>query len=188
MLPHIPWPRATNVKALFLLLFGLLATSQAMACECPTPLTSENARKAKNVFVFRLLGTQMDPNTNSDFDEAATGRIQVVANVRGKTTAKEIAYSTSRFCCGLKLATGAYYIAVLDEDAKRFNASSANLIGLQIGFGRSEADLLESVLRGKSKLEDAFPSGNSALGGLCPPPDPMPPHLPKGRRSDVSRD
>jgi hypothetical protein len=134
------------VKALFLLLCGLLATSQAMACECPVPLTSEDARKATNVFVFRLLGTQMDPNTNSYFDEAATGRVQVVANVRGKTTAKEIVYSTSRFCCGLKLATGAYYIAVLDEDAKRFNASPANLIGLQIGFGRSEADLLESVL------------------------------------------
>lgn len=165
------------MKIFFLLLFGFLATSEALACECALPLTSETARKAPNVFVFRLLGAQMDSTESSGYGDSARGRIQVVANVRGKTSAKEIIYSVSRWCCGLKLAPGAYYIAVLPKDSGHFNVSAANLLGLQMGFNRNEADLLESVLRGKRKLEDAFPAGVSMLGGMCPPPDPVNPTI-----------
>jgi hypothetical protein len=44
---------------LILLVCTMFAALQAQACECVEPMTSETARAARHVFIFRVLSTQV---------------------------------------------------------------------------------------------------------------------------------
>ena len=76
------------MKRILLLLMMLIAPS-AMACECAEELTSEMARQAPHVFVFRVISLEVGEVNGERY---AVGKIRVIANVRGKTTTREIYY------------------------------------------------------------------------------------------------
>jgi hypothetical protein len=152
------------------LLVGLLLGSTAHACQCSfIPLDSKQAQSARNVFVFRLVNARIDKDTTGELDDSVTGTIKVLARVRGRTDAQEIRYSTS-WCCGSRLEVGKYYIAFLSIDEPRFDANASNVLPLWQEFGREEAVKLESVLRGKSRLEEAFTYGVDEIHTMRPPP------------------
>lgn len=156
------------MKRILLLLMMLIAPS-AMACECAEELTSEMARQAPHVFVFRVISLEVGEVNGERY---AVGKIRVIANVRGKTTAREIYYRTG-WCCGVSMDPGLDYIGFLSSDSERFEASTASVLRIYMGqFDRREADELEALLRGRKALREAFPFGPRAIKRDWPPPPP----------------
>ncbi|MBD9470683.1 hypothetical protein [Pseudoxanthomonas sp. PXM01] len=143
-----------------LLFLMMLVAPVAMACECGEELTSEMARKAPNVFVFRVISLEVG---EVDGTRYAVGKIRVIANVRGKTVARAIYYRTG-WCCGISMSPGLDYIGFLPSDSERFEVTTATVIRIFMGqFDRREADELEALLRGRKTLTDAFPLGPRAI-------------------------
>lgn len=156
------------MKGLLLFLMVLIAPA-AMACECAEELTSEMAREAPHVFVFRVISLKVG---EVDGQRYAVGKIRVIANVRGKTAAREIYYRTG-WCCGVSMDPGHDYIGFLSADSARFEVTTATVLRIYMGqFDRREADELEALLRGKKGLRDAFPLGPRAIKRDWPPPPP----------------
>ena len=156
------------VKRLLLLLMMFVAPA-AMACECAEELTSEMARKASNVFVFRVISLEVG---EVDGTRYAVGKVRVIANVRGKTTAREIYYRTG-WCCGISMSPGLDYIGFLSGDSEQFEVTTATVLRIYMGqFDRREADELEALLRGRKPLLEAFPFGPRAITRGWPHPPP----------------
>lgn len=152
------------------LLVGLLFGGTADACQCAfIPLDSKQAQAARHVFVFRLMDARIDKDTTAEPRDSITGTIKILAHVRGRASAKAIRYSTS-WCCGSRLEVGKYYVAFLSLDAPRFYANASNVLPLWQEFGQEEANRLESVLRGKSRLEEAFAYGVDEIHTMRLPP------------------
>jgi hypothetical protein len=164
------------MKRTLVLLVGLLLGGAAEACQCSyIPLDTKRAQAARNVFVFQLI----DAHVDHDASDSVAGTIKVLAHVRGRTKAKQIRYSTY-WCCGSRLEVGKYYIGFLSSNATRFDANAGNVLPLWQEFGREEADRLEAVLRGKSRLEVAFAYGVEEISSMRLPP---PPCLDKGKET-----
>ena len=156
------------MKRILLFLMMLVAPA-AMACECEEALTSETARGASHVFVFRVISLEVG---EVDGERYAVGKIRVIANVRGKATAREIYYRTG-WCCGVSMTPGLDYIGFLSGDTARFEVTTATVLRIYMGqFNRREADELEALLRGRKALRDAFPLGPRAIERDWPPPPP----------------
>ncbi|MDR7135732.1 hypothetical protein J2X06_002950 [Lysobacter niastensis] len=157
------------------LIVSLLLAGAAQACECAfSGLDTAQARTARNVFVFRLTDARAGKDTQ------VIGTIKVLADVRGKTTAQEVRYSTF-YCCGSRLEVGKYYVGFLPANSARFNGNAGNILPLWGEFDRETADNLEAVLRGKLQLEDAFSYGLEEINQIRPPPAPCPKHSRTGR-------
>lgn len=155
------------MRSLILFLLLTFTSFQVQACECVEQMTNETARKASNVFVFRVLSTEVG---EVDGVRMAVGKIKVISNVRGKTTASEIYYRTG-YCCGVSMDPGIEYIGVLQADARRFEANTASVLKIFFEkFDRHEADELEALLRGKKTIHEAFPFGPRAITHGYPPP------------------
>lgn len=170
-----------HMTKILLLLVGFLFGGVANACQCSfIPLDSKQAQAARNVFVFRLTDARIAKDTTGEPNDLVAGTIKVLAHVRGRTNAQEIRYSTS-WCCGSRLEVGKYYIAFLSLDARRFDANASNVLPLWQGFGRDEAERLESVLRGRSRLEEDFAYGVDEIQTMRPPPLPCPDQSKKDR-------
>ena len=158
----------------FVLAVGLLSSGFASACSCAfPPLSTQEARAAKSVFVFRLMDARVEPIKSGSSGHLVTGTIKVMARIRGATKAKEIRFSTF-YCCGSRLEVGKYYVAFLTSDAPRFDGNAGNLLPLWQEFGQSEANDLEAVLRGKKQLEESFAYGLQEINQVRPPPPPCP--------------
>lgn len=161
---------------IILLISALLLAGPAAACSCvDTPLDTASARAARHVFVFRVISTTAQDESQDDHlaGYRVSAKIRVLANVRGKTTARELDYWIHR-CCGIRLEAGKDYIGFLRSDGASFHASHANVLPLWDRFTHPEADDLEAVLRGKAKLEEVFASGLSEISQVPPPPPPCP--------------
>lgn len=162
------------MKKFVALTLGLALTGQAWACSCVDwGISSENARTAKNVFVFRLLATELLSEPSGEAAYRVEGRIQVLANVRGRTSTRKITYSTY-YCCGIRMETGKQYIGFTQENTVSLAATSGNVLPIWGSFDRSTADALEAVLRGRRKLEEAFEYGSDEIHQMRPPPPPCP--------------
>lgn len=159
-----------------LVLAAVLISFEALACQTGIPLSTEEARRASNVFVFRVTSIRADDTR----EFVAVGTLQVLANVRGRTTATMLEYSTG-WCGGISLDPGVDYIGFLPSDARVLQASPDTVVPLLFGrYDRGVADRLERVLRGKTSLEEAF--GQSwDLSRRIPPPPPPPHPEPAGR-------
>jgi hypothetical protein len=158
------------------LISALLLAGPAAACSCvDAPLDTASARAARHVFVFRVISTMArdEPTVDGRAGYHVSAKIRVLANVRGKTTTRELDYWIHR-CCGIRLEAGKDYIGFLHSDGTSFQASHANVLPLWDRFTRPEADDLEAVLRGKAKLEEVFASGLSEIHQVPPPPLPCP--------------
>lgn len=155
-------------------LAGMIAFGHVWACSCTTvPVRSEDARAASNVFVFRLLSAQVKDGREPGSEFYIRGKIQVLANVRGTTSAREIDYRTHQ-CCGIRMEVGKDYIGFLSADAGQFTADAGNVLPVWGTFGRENADLLEAVLRGGKEVGDAFSYGVQEIMQVRPPPPPCP--------------
>ena len=160
------------MKRILVLLVGLLLGGTAEACQCSfIPLGTKEAQAARNVFVFRLIDARIDQDTTGNPSNSVAGTIKVLAHVRGRTRAQQVRYSTS-WCCGSRPEVGKYYIAFLSSDAPRFDGNASNVLPLWQEFGRDEADRLEAVLRGKSRLEEVFAYGVDEIHQMRLPPPP----------------
>lgn len=161
-----------------LVLATFLVSFKALACSPTIPLDTAEARRAKNVFVFRVTSIRADDAR----EFVAVGKIRVLANVRGKTTATELEYPTG-WCGGISLDPGVDYIGFLPSDAQVLEASAANVVPLIFGrYDREVAHRLEAVLRGKEELEETFKSSWD-LNRRIPPPPPPPCPVPSATRS-----
>ena len=156
------------------LLAGVIAFGHVWACSCTTiPVRSEDARAAGNVFVFRLLSAQVKGGREPGSEFQVRGKIQILANVRGTTTAREVDYWMHQ-CCGIRMEVGKDYIGFLSADAGQFAANAGNVLPVWGTFGREDADLLEAVLRGKKEVDEAFSYGVQEIMQVRPPPPPCP--------------
>lgn len=71
----------------------------AFACECMNySLDREIVQEAKDVVVFRMIGTGVSPDPA---DHMAVANIAVVDRIRGKSKIGRIRYSIS-MCCGIR--------------------------------------------------------------------------------------
>ena len=156
------------------LVFCLLVSGVANACQCAfSHLDTAQARAANNVFVFQLLDARVAQEVNAPSSSGVVGSIKVLANVRGKTNAREVRYSTF-YCCGSRLEVGKYYVGFLPSDTASFYGNAGNILPLWNGINRATADKLEAVLRGGKRLEDAFSYGLEEIHQMRPPPSPCP--------------
>lgn len=153
-----------------LALTAFLISFEALACEPAVPVSTADARRASNVFVFRVTSLRADDTR----EFVAVGALQVLANVRGRTTATMLEYSTG-WCGGISLDPGVDYIGFLPSDMRVLQAGPDTVVPLLFGrYDHGVANSLERVLRGKRTLEGTF--GQSwDVSRRIPPPAP-PPH------------
>lgn len=153
-----------------LVLAAVLISFEAPACQTGIPLSTADARQASNVFVFRVTSLRADDTR----EFVAVGELQVLANVRGRTTATMLEYSTG-WCGGISLDPGVDYIGFLPSDVRVLQAGPDTVVPLIFGrYDRGVADRLERVLRGKRSLEDTFGQSWDVSRRIPPPPPPHP--------------
>ena len=151
------------------LIIGLLAVNAAQACSCAYgSLNSDKVRVASHVFVFRLLDARFEQGAEDPSQNSVIGTIHIVANLRGKTTSREIRYSISN-CCGSRMEVGKYYVGFQSSDVAQFKVNAGNTLMLWNGYGREIADKLAAVLRGEERLDDAFAYGLEEINLEWPP-------------------
>lgn len=146
------------LRWLFFLLIGL-SYSTVEACTCAyLPLESDAVRRAKQIFIFRLVAAGIDEDKpDLTFKNETIGRIKVVSQLRGSSKhVSEVSFFTDQ-CCGIRLDVGGYFVAFLPQTGKRFVANNGNV--MQVGRTFSHEDTIakvQAVLTGKNEFEAEF--------------------------------
>lgn len=168
------------------ILIAIALPGTAGACQCSfPPLDTAHVRAAKTVFVFRLIGAELQPKGNSGFEASTVvGKIQVLHTLRGATTATRIRYSNF-WCCGTRLEVGRSYFAFVSEEGAELAINSGNV--LQEDESGHEDNpwvrkRIEEVLNGSRTLDSALPASWQGQTLLPPPPPPPPSCPPKAKR------
>lgn len=156
----------------FVLLF--LVSGFASACECMHySLDREIVQEAKDVVVFRVIGTGVSPDPA---DHIAVAVIQVVDSIRGKSKIKRIRYSTY-WCCGLRIDAGGYYVLFADKASDSIQVHAGNLLAVGDDYdpaGMVRTGLLD-VLAGRRAIDVGITEySESRLPKIPPPPPPCP--------------
>ncbi len=154
----------------FVLLF--LVSGFASACQCMHySLDRKIVQEAKDVVVFRVIGTGVSPDPT---DHMAVAIIQVVDRIRGKSKIKRIRYSTF-WCCGLRIEAGGYYVLFTDKASGSIQAHAGNLLAVGDEYdpaGMVRTGLLD-VLAGRRAIDAGITEySESRLPKLPPPPPP----------------
>lgn len=173
------------MRRIIVFVIAMLASTSAAACQCPgPPLDTVSARRAKHVFVFRLLSSELQTQgSDQPWTTRAIGKIQLVDTLRGTTNTKTIRYSTHQ-CCGVRLDVGKYYAAFASDAGVQLSGDLGNLLELGDMYypGSGHRARVESVLSGKSSLEDAFSEyARDRLQQIPRPPEPCPSSSRKSR-------
>ena len=163
------------IRNVVLFIAALLA-SPAQACTCFPPLNNQSVRVAKNIFVFRFVGSELQSDGADAAIALVLGNMIVVENLRGETKATRFTYST-QWCCGIRLDVGKYYAAfVAEDDSAQFSGTNANLLELGDSYNsQTDGAKLRTIVSGKKKLEAVF--DQSQIDRIeqvprPPPPDP----------------
>jgi len=155
----------------FVLLF--LVSGFASACECMNySLHKEIVQQAKDVVVFRLIGTGVSPDPA---DHMAVAIIQVVDRIRGKSKIRRIRYSTSR-CCGIRVEAGGYYVLFAEKASDSMHVHGGNLLAVGDDYdpaGMLRTDLLD-VLAGRRAIDAGITEYSKSQLPRIPPPPPPP--------------
>lgn len=156
----------------FVLLF--LVSGFASACQCRHySLDRDIVQEAKDVVVFRVIGTGVPPDPS---DHMAVAVIQVVDRIRGKSKIKRILYSTS-WCCGLRIEAGGYYVLFSDKVSGSIEVHAGNLLAVGDEYdaaGMVRTGLLD-VLAGRRAIDAGITEySESRLPKLPRPPPPCP--------------
>ncbi len=152
----------------FVLLF--LVSGFASACECMNySLDRDIVQEAKDVVVFRVIGTGVSPDPA---DHMAVARIAVVDRIRGKSKIGRIRYSTS-VCCGIRIEAGGYYVLFAEKASDSIQAHGGNLLAVGDDYdpaGVLRTDLLD-VLAGLRAIDAGIIEyTQSRLLRMLPPP------------------
>lgn len=155
----------------FVLLF--LVSGFASACECMNySLHKEIVQQAKDVVVFRLIGTGVSPDPA---DHMAVAIIQVVDRIRGKSKIRRIRYSTS-MCCGIRVEAGGYYVLFAEKASDSMQVHGGNLLAVGDDYdpaGMLRTDLLD-VLAGRRAIDAGITEYSESQLPRIPPPPPPP--------------
>lgn len=155
----------------FVLLF--LASGFASACECMHySLDKQIVQDAKDVVVFRVIGTGVSPDPA---DHVAVANIVVVDRIRGTSRIKRIRYSTS-WCCGLRIEAGGYYVLFADKASDSIQVHGGNLLAVGDRYdpaGMLRTDLLD-VLAGRRAIDAGIIEYTQSRLPRIPPPPPPP--------------
>jgi hypothetical protein len=155
----------------FVLLF--LVSGFASACQCMHySLDRDIVQEAKDVVVFRVIGTGVSPDPA---DHMAVANIAVVDRIRGKSKIKRILYSTS-WCCGLRIDAGGYYILFVDKASDSVHAHAGNLLAVGDDYdpaGMVRTGLLD-VLAGRRAIDVGITEYSESRLPKIPPPPPPP--------------
>lgn len=155
----------------FVLLF--LVSGFASACECMHySLDRAIVREAKDVIVFRVIGTGVSPDPA---DRLAVANIAVVDRIRGTSKIKRIRYWTS-WCCGLRIEAGGYYVLFADKASDSIQAHAGNLLAIGDEYdpaGMLRTDLLD-VLAGRRAIDAGITEYTQSRLPKIPPPPPPP--------------
>ena len=155
----------------FVLLF--LASGFASACECMNySLDKDIVQEAKDVVVFRVIGTGIPPDPS---DHMAVAVIQIVDRIRGKSKIKRILYSTS-WCCGLRIEAGGYYVLFSDKVSGSIEVHVGNLLAVGDEYdaaGMVRTGLLD-VLAGRRAIDAGITEYSEGRLLKIPPPPPCP--------------
>lgn len=154
----------------FVLLF--LVSGFASACECMNySLDREVVQEAKDVFVFRVIGTGVSTDPG---DHMAVANIAVVDRIRGESKIKRIRYSIS-WCCGLRIEAGGYYVLFAHKASDSIQVHAGNLLAVGDEYdsaGMLRTDLLD-VLAGRRAIDAGITEyTQSRLPKIPPPPSP----------------
>ncbi|WP_408950582.1 hypothetical protein [Lysobacter sp. Hz 25] len=172
------------MRKIIVFVIAVLASTAAAACQCAgPPLDTVSARRAKHVFVFRLLSSELQTEgSDQPWTTQVIGRIQVVDTLRGTANTKTIRYSTQQ-CCGVRLDVGKYYAAFASDAGPQLSGDLGNLLELgEMSPGSGDRARIESVLSGKSSLEKAFSEYTlDRLHQIPRPPKPCPSNNQKSR-------
>lgn len=116
------------MKTLLLLItLAISQTSYASTYIPPPPFESE-LRRAKNVFIFRLLSTEL---LASDSEVHRTGKIEIIENIRGNPKLRRILFHVGFQFGGIHLDVGNYYLAFVDEKGDKFTGNYGNVVELR---------------------------------------------------------
>ena len=156
----------------FVLLF--LVSGFASACQCMHySLDRDIVQEAKDVVVFRVIGTGVSPDPA---DHMAVANIAVVDRIRGKSKIKRIRYSTY-WCCGLRIDAGGYYVLFADKASDSIQVHAGNLLAVGDEYdaaGMVRTGLLD-VLAGRRAIDVGITEySESRLPKIPPPPPPCP--------------
>lgn len=155
----------------FVLLF--LVSGFASACECMNySLDRDIVQEAKDVVVFRVIGTGVSPDPA---DHMAVAHIAVVDRIRGKSKIRRIRYSTS-MCCGIRIEAGAYYVLFAEKASDSIQAHGGNL--LAVGDDYDPAGMLRTDLLDVLADRRAIDAGITEYSEIRLPKIPPPPSLP----------
>lgn len=172
------------MRKIIVFVIAVLASTAAAACQCAgPPLDTVSARRAKHVFVFRLLSSELQTEgSDQPWTTRVIGKIQVVDTLRGTANTKTIRYSTQQ-CCGVRLDVGKYYAAFASDAGPQLSGDLGNLLELgEMSPGSGDRARIESVLSGKSSLEKAFSEYTlDRLHQIPRPPEPCPSNNQKSR-------
>ena len=155
----------------FVLLF--LVSGFASACQCMHySLDRDIVQEAKDVVVFRVIGTGVSPDPA---DHMAVANIAVVDRIRGKSKIKRILYSTY-WCCGLRIDAGGYYVLFADKASDSIQAHAGNLLAVGDDYdpaGMVRTGLLD-VLAGRRAIDVGITEYSESRLPKIPPPPPPP--------------
>ena len=173
------------MKQLIAAVLLLALSGAAYACQCAyPPLDTESVRGAKNVFIFRLLSSELvSKGSDQPLSTTVVGKIEVVDIIRGSAKAKAIRYSTYQ-CCGTRLDVGKYYAAFVSEVGPQLYGHSGNLleVGEMYYPKQGSRAKIQAVLSGKRSLEKEF--SEYALDRTQQVPRPPAPYCPsKNKRA-----
>lgn len=149
----------------------LLMSGFASACQCMDyTLSRDVVQDAKDVVVFRVIGTGVSPDPA---DYMAVAHIAVVDRIRGKSKIKRIRYSTY-WCCGLRIEAGVYYVLFADKASDTIEAHAGNLLAAGDEYdpaGMLRTDLLD-VLAGRRAIDAGITEYSENRLPKMPPPPP----------------
>ncbi len=155
------------MRSLLAILVLTFAASSATACSCyDDALSDRTIRDAERIFVFRLVGAEVNESKELDSSLAETvGQIRVMEILKGDNSpGNEVIYNAS-VCCGVRLDVGNYYVAFLPGDMAPVRISSGTVLNISWEFSEGEfsASARESILNrlrrlvaGDISLDSAF--------------------------------
>jgi hypothetical protein len=162
-----------SIASMFLIALG----SAAHACTCSsTPLSTEVARSAKSVVIFRLVQAQLpDESDRGSHSHEVQGKVTMMEQLRGHGPAvQEVNYSTSA-CCGVRLDVGSYYVAFVSGSGTRFRAHTENVVDLGPAKPSPETRAgIVDLINGRKTLDQVFPRAMRDRVEQSPIPIPCP--------------
>ena len=151
-----------------------LAAFGSSATECYPPLSLQNARSSKAVFVFQVVSAEYRRGAESPLGDFVLAKLRVVDQLRGSKAATYMSYYTGPEC-GPRINVGSFYAAFLPVASTGFVGSGSNLVILGRTYTPAEdRPRVQRVMSGQPSAESILENSRAMLAHIPPPPPPCP--------------